>query len=300
MARPATSWEPSGVVPSRRSFLSPRHGLLNVLHVLATHAGLIACLGFAATLYWVAYLPFVALVCLVHQRAMSEWIHEAGHWNLFADKRWNDRLGDALAGVWFGLPVASYRATHFVHHDRDGFFLAGDEDTVFLTVGTRRAFWWAVARDVTGLTAVRQYLRFRTGVRAPGSRGFVVFTAALHLTALAVLFHLGRLDAWVAYAGTLLLLYPLLNRLRTYGQHVTIGADGRAQFVGSPTSRTIDGGLIDRVVWTSARLLYHHEHHRHPHLPYRALRGVCSPSDDVNRYSTSRWAVLRSIYAGLA
>jgi fatty acid desaturase len=46
--------------------------------------------------------------------------------------------------------------------------------------------------------------------------------------------------------------------------------------------------------------MYHHEHHQYPHLPYRALRQVSEPSDDdVNRYTRSRWHVLRAVYTGL-
>jgi hypothetical protein len=36
-----------------------------------------------------------------------------------------------------------------------------------------------------------------------------------------------------------------------------------------------------------------------PHLPSRALRQVLTPRDDLNRYTRSRWRVLRTVYAGL-
>ena len=285
----------------RRTYLTPTHGALNVAHVLATHAALVVWFWLGARLPWVVFIPGSVFASLVHQRAMSEWAHEAAHGNLVATRRWNDLLADALTGVWLGLAITTYRATHLVHHDRDAFFLEGDADTYFLLVRSRREFWAAILGDVTGMTIVRQYLRFRPASEPrpglPPLRRLVV-TAAAQVLLIATLFQLGRLDAYVLYYGTLLLGYPLLNRLRTYGQHVTL-ADGRAQFVGSATSRTTDGGVLDRVLFTSPRLLYHHEHHRQPHLPYRALRVLCEPSDDVNRYSRRRWVVLRAVYAGL-
>ncbi|HUF83191.1 MAG TPA: fatty acid desaturase, partial [Acidimicrobiia bacterium] len=111
---------------------------------------------------------------------------------------------------------------------------------------------------------------------------------------------IGRVDAVVLYYGTLATLYPLLNRLRTYGQHVALDESGTSRFDGSGVSRTIDAGVLDHIVHTSPRLMYHHEHHQYPHLPYRALRRVVEPNgDDVNRYARSRWRVLRAVYAGL-
>jgi fatty acid desaturase len=84
-----------------------------------------------------------------------------------------------------------------------------------------------------------------------------------------------------------------------YGQHVTLEASGASRFRDSATSRTIDGGRLDRIVHTSPRLMYHHEHHAYPHLPYRALRALVDPGADVNRYARKRWAVLRAAYKGL-
>jgi hypothetical protein len=123
--------------------------------------------------------------------------------------------------------------------------------------------------------------------------------AAVQVALVAVLWRIGRLDAWVLYYGTLATAYPLLNRLRTYGQHLTIDASGRGRLVPSGASRTIDAGLLDRIVFTSPRLMYHDEHHREPHLPWRALRAIARPCDDPNRYARSRWAVMRALWRGL-
>jgi fatty acid desaturase len=288
-------------LPVRRAFLMPRHGALNVAHVLATHALLVAWLWLGPRLLPLsAWVPLSVLACLVHQRAMSEWIHEGAHHNLVASRRWNDFLTNLLGGIWFVLPVAGYRATHLEHHARDAFFEDADPDTRFLAVGSRRALWWAVVRDLSGATVLRQYLRFDAPREAAaGWRPFLAAALATQAALLALLYAAGRLDALVLYYGTLATAYPLLNRLRTYGQHVRIAADGRAQVAGSPASRTIDAGLLDRIVFTSPRLLYHYEHHRNPHLPWRALPGLVVPTDDVNRWAPSRWAVLRAVWAGL-
>jgi fatty acid desaturase len=285
----------------RREFLTPVHGAVNVAHVLVTHALLVGWLVVAFRLLpLVLAVPLALLGCVVHQRAMSEWIHEGAHYNLVPNRRWNDRLTDLLAGVWFALPVRSYRATHFAHHRKQAFFVPDDPDTAFLELHSRRAFWRAVLRDLSGLTILRQFRRFESSQTDHGQELRARIAAVVvHGAVLTLAFRAGLLAAPIVYYVSLAILYPLLNRLRTYAQHVTIEASGRSRFVGSDTSRTIDGGLVDHIVHTSPRLLYHHEHHLHPHLPYRALRHFLAPDGDVNRFSRSRWQVLGAIYRGL-
>lgn len=281
---------PSVAIPKRAQYLTRWHGVLNVTHVLVTHGVLIA--WFWVVFPWLplaASVPLSLLACLVHQRAMSEWIHEGAHLNLVPNRTWNDRLTDALAGVWFGLPVRTYRAIHLAHHRRDEFFVDDDPDTVFLEVSSRREFWLGVLRDLTGITILRQFARFRSDDPAMARHPrFLLVTALVHLAVLVLLFRVGRLDAALLYYVSLATLYPLLNRLRTYGQHATLDPARSNVIAGSGVSRTIDAGLIDRIVHTSPRLMFHHEHHRYPHLPYRALRGMVDPGAGVDRYTRRR------------
>lgn len=269
--------------------------------ILGAHALLAAwfVLGYAG-LPFALFAPLTVVASVVHQKAMSEWIHEGGHFNVVASRRWNDRLTNALAGIWFGITADAYRSTHFPHHARRGFFVDDDPDTSFLTITSRRELHRAVARDLLGLTTARQFLRFGSSHKPSSERkAFMAVAAVFHLALVAVLFSVGRLDAYVLYYGTLVFVYPLHNRLRVYGQHVTVDEEGRALVVSSGTSRTIDGGFLDRVLWTSPRLLYHFEHHRQPHLPWRAHAGLCAHAGDENTYTRRRYGVLRDIYLGL-
>lgn len=288
--------------PRRRDFLTRRHVVANLLHVLATHALLVAWFAFAWRLLpLVIYVPLSLLASLMHQRAMSEWLHEGCHFNMVSSRRWNDLVTDALCSIWVGVTVAAYRRSHFPHHSRTGFFAAGDPDTSFLAVHSRSELRRAVARDLAGVTVLRQFLRFSEREDGNGESRVLplLAAAAAQVALLAVLLAVGRLDAWIIYYASLATLYPLLNRLRAYGQHMTVGSDSALGSTGSDTSRTIDAGLLDRVLHTSPRLLYHYEHHRYPHLPWRALPGICARSEDPNRYATARWPVLARIYREL-
>jgi fatty acid desaturase len=284
----------------RHEYLTPLHGVLNVLHLLATHALLIAWFWLGGWfLPLAAYLPLSLVACIIHQRAMSEWIHEGAHFNFVPNRKWNDRLTNALAGIWFALPVRVYRETHFAHHRKDAFFVADDPDTAFLELHSRGAFWRAVLSDITGLTILRQFRRFEANETKASERRVLAVAAVANLALVALAYVVGRLEAPLLYYFSLVTLYPLLNRLRTYAQHVTIEASGSVVFAGSKASRTIDAGLFDRIVHTSPLLMNHHEHHLNPHLPYRALRHLVEPTEDRNRYAKSRWSVLQSIYVGL-
>ncbi len=284
----------------RHEFLTPAHGVLNVLHLVATHALLVTWFWLGASfLPLAAYIPLSLLACIIHQRAMSEWIHEGAHFNLVPSRKWNDRITNALAGIWFALPVRVYRETHFAHHRKDSFFVPDDPDTAFLELHSRRAFWRAVFSDLSGLTILRQFRRFEVNETKASERRVLTVAAVANIAVLVVAFVVGRPSAPILYYVSLVTLYPLLNRLRTYAQHVTIEPSGAACFSGSKASRTIDAGLLDRIFHTSPLLMNHHEHHLNPHLPYRALRHQVVPSEDHNRFSRSRWEILRAIYAGL-
>jgi len=284
----------------RKEYLTRRHGALNVLHLLATHALLIAWFWLGgAWLPLAAYIPLSLVACVIHQRAMSEWIHEGAHFNLVPSRKWNDRLTNALAGIWFALPVRVYRETHFAHHRKDAFFVPDDPDTAFLELHSRKAFWRAVLSDITGLTILRQFRRFEVNESRASERRVLAVAAVANLALIAVAYLVGRLEAPFIYYFCLATLYPLMNRLRTYVQHVTIQPSGSVVFAGSSASRTIDGGVLDRIFHTSRLLMNHHEHHVNPFLPYRALPQLVVQSDDRNRYSRSRWSILRAIYVGL-
>jgi fatty acid desaturase len=284
----------------RHEYLTRVHGALNVLHLLATHALLVAWFWLGGRfLPFAAYIPLSLVACIIHQRAMSEWIHEGAHFNLVPNRRWNDRLANALVGIWFALPVRVYRESHFAHHRKAAFFVPDDPDTAFLELHSRRAFWRAVLSDMSGLTILRQFRRFEVNESKASERKVLAVAAVANLALLAVAYLVGRLEAPLLYYLSLVSLYPLLNRLRTYGQHVTIEPSGSVVFAGSSASRTIDGGLLDRIIHTSPLLMNHHEHHLNPHLPYRALRHLVEPTDDRNQYAKSTWGVLRSVYAGL-
>ena len=245
------------------------------------------------------------LVAALHQRFVSEWFHEATHWNLVPDRRWNDRLGDVLLGLLFGARLATNRVGHFEHHDQPDFFHPDDPDTAAAVVGSRRELRRALLRDLLGLTGLRQYLGIVTRGRSVPSAssvtvGWFGLLAAVHGPGFAATIWAGRWEIYPLYFGSLLTLYPLVNRIRLYGQHAAIDDNGRGFLAGSDVSRTIFGNALEKLLLNSPVMMYHHQHHVWPHLPWRALRQVAKPSPDPNVDTRSCLVPLHALVRGLS
>jgi len=290
-------------VPPRRIAPTPAEQVANVGAILSAHAALAAFFAVAVAVPGARGLWLLApLACVLHQKALSEWMHEGAHWNVLADRAWNDRVVQWLACAAMFEDIDSHRKNHFRHHARrEGFFAPGDPDTELLAVRTRRDLVLGFVEDLVGITALRTLRAPREG----GGGGRAPLLAGLaYVAAGAALAVLGPPLAWAAvpvYLLSLALLYPIFNRVRVYTQHVELAADGTV-VVGSETSRTVlvrRAAFLDHALVASRVMVFHAEHHRYPALPFRQLEAICAPSDDPNRYYESRLGLLRRIYRGL-
>ena len=263
-------------VALRQEFLTWPYGLLNTVWLLAMHATVVAAL-------WLAPPAVAIIVCVIHQRLLSEWFHEATHWNLLPDRRWNDRVADLLIGPFNGTRVQSNRPGHFQHHAAQAYFLPEDPDTAKAAATSRRELRQGLLRDLTGQTALSAFTR-AAGTRTTGNTSgssewlWLGALALLHGAGFAATVAAGRWELYPLYFGSLLTLYPVANRLRLYAQHAEIAPDGTVHLNGSTASRTCQAGLLEQVLLHGPMIMYHHEHHARPVLPYRALRGLARQS----------------------
>lgn len=278
--------------------------------VLSAHLGIIASafLLFRFFPLWLAVLVFLP-VCVVHQKYLSEWIHEAAHFNFVADRRWNDILINGLAGVFFGNSIAKHREGHMLHHRHKSFFHQADPDTCMMGVSTRSELIGEVLRDLCGYNAIRLFF-FAPKIAGTKKEKFTVpvfllGVAVFHLTVFFLLWSIGAALPYLLYYVSLLTLYPLLNRIRLYGQHAMLEPSGLARLSESSASRTIDAGFMDRLLFTSRVMMFHYEHHMYPQLPYRALEAIWidekekNQLENPNQASHARYPILLAVYRGL-
>jgi fatty acid desaturase len=269
------------------------------------HAGLAAWLWYGRG--WLAYPLFLAvsvLACLVHQRILSEWFHEATHWNLVPSRDWNDRLSDLLLGTFNGTRVKSNRPGHFRHHAASEFFTPEDPDTRGCAAATRSDLLRGLLKDLSGASALQAFLataRGETGgntASTPGA-GWFAWLALLHGAAFAVTLRTGRPDIYPLYFLTQLMLYPIANRFRLYAHHARDAGRQRYQLIGSPVSRNFQGTALDLILLQSPMIMYHRAHHEMPALPYRALRALAPRATDPNAFGESGLRVAAAVAGGL-
>lgn len=236
-----------------------------------------------ASVWWGLLLVPLALTT----NTMWSLIHEAIHGHLVAERRWNDRAGRLLC-VLYGAPFRALRVAHLLHHrysrtrrDRTevydpartsrvaaaaGFYIQLLGGMYFLEVLSslacllpRRAIGWIAPRldhpDSTGGFVVR-------ALREPRA------LREMRLDTLAILAVFG-LGIWCYGANVWMLAAVILARAalvsiadNSYHYATVLEQPRRAMNAGAPW-------------WIGAALLQfnlHGVHHRHPHLPWFALR----------------------------
>lgn len=275
--------------PLRQAWLRPRHAVLNIGYLVLMHGALLGWLWFGAqSLPFAWYVLLSIIAATLHQRVLSEWFHEATHWNLVPGREWNDRLADLLIGTFNGTRVRSNRPGHFAHHAVSRYFGPDDPDTAAAAAGTPAELRRGLLRDLTGRTALSAFLRAASG--SDGERRvdwpWYGWLALVHGAGFGATLAARRPELYFLYFVPLLTLYPVANRLRLYAQHAELRPDGSAVLRGSPVSRTCHAGWLEQVLLQSPMIMYHHEHHARPALPYRALRQLAMHSTSADPAAT--------------
>ena len=277
-------------VTKAESFINLARLLL--VHLLFFFSILILFHELSPIIFWPLFLMF----SLLHQKELSEWIHEASHYNFFYKKNYNDILVNFLANIFFGFSIANYRKLHFEHHKTPLYLDPKDPDTSQMIAESRSQAILKIFQDLGGARAIKSFFLIhsssdarRGDIRFMSDR--VIFPLCLFLVHGSIFFIVYRYNffiVYLAYYFVLLTFYQGFSRIRTYGQHSVI-TDSNVYFFKSANSRTIDAGFIDRLFFTSRIMMYHYEHHKFPSFSFRYLRKIHVPEDNnLNNYTTSR------------
>ncbi len=227
-----------------------------VVHAWAVIAG--AMLLYAA---WPSVLTLLVAVAVIgtRQLGLAILMHEAAHWLLFPSQPANTRVGAWLCAHPVFDDLRQYRRRHHLHHRH-----AQQPDDPDLALAAawpmaRHAFWLAVLRDLTGVTAGARLLAWRPW-RADASppwrrlRGPVVANAVL----LGGLAAAGQwqlyLLLWVLPLAT---WYQLVTRIRNLAEHALV-PDGDDPLRNTRTTRA---RFLERALVAPYWMNYHLEHH---------------------------------------
>lgn len=287
----------------RLTTLDDRRALAAPLKTLSAIAGLLllgvwafglASAGGHGALLGAAVLVPCVILMGFQQQALFVLAHEAAHYRLFSQRRWNDGVG-RLVGTLGGISMCTYRVTHRLHHNH----LYGPQDPdLALNAGYPRGKAYLMRKlliDLTGWTAPKTYAYFFGAPAINSESGGRVnplndTSEALRCDARrdrwwVVAFHVAMpLLCWLLGGARALALYGLLwilplvtvmqfvLRLRAITEHgAPAGYDSplKASRTNLP-GRGWFGVLLHRLFFPH-HVNYHIEHHLYPAIPHYHL-----------------------------
>lgn len=265
----------------------------------------------AAAWVWTPWIVLPAIVIVAtRQHAMFVLAHEAAHYRLLSNRRWNDIVGRWLGRV-NGISMCSYRVVHRLHHNH----LYGPEDPDIALHGGyprgRAYLLRKLATDLLGLTAGKTFRYFFGDPAANAVAGMRVRplndtspalrSAALHDRWGVLAWQAGVPAFLLVMAGPVgllkyaaLWLLPLTTVLQALLRLRAIAEHGAPLGTGSclVAARTNLAGPIARFLLFPHHVNYHIEHHLYPAVPQYHLPAL---HDELARRGSMRHADVRPV-----
>lgn len=245
----------------------------------------------AASMALVAFLPnvftvvFALFIIGTRQLGLAVVMHESAHHTLFKNRKFNDFVGNWLAGYPVYLSANMYRAHHLEHHAKT--WTDGDPDLSLATAFpvSKASMARKVMRDLLGITGLKKligttYLVVKviggeevdSGTlpmrmeRRPAIR-MVVGTVLINLMLLGVLWALGHPLLYLLWFGAWMTTNNLVARIRSIAEHAVV--PDPSDPIGQ--TRTVRAGWLERLMIAPNFVQYHLEHHLVMTVPHYNL-----------------------------
>ena len=292
-------------------YLNLKDSVENLLLILGLHViFFVSSFLIVKELELIFSLPLFVVLSLIHHKFLGEFIHEGSHYHLFKNKTVNEYISNYLVGVFFFVSVSNYRKKHFKHHEFERFFDSEDPETGPLKIRSKKEFWKNIFLDLVGFNGIMLLLNYTN--QEAGSRSSVtnskfkldkhfVIILLMQASFITVSIIYNFFIFYIAYYLTLGTLYHLQLRFRILGQHIYLKKDNKIQY-DITTSRTIKGGILEKLFFTSDITAYHDLHHLHPQYPFRKCKKMILENpkvDDKNIFSNTRYDIIFNYYKSL-
>ena len=245
----------------------------------------------AASMALVATLPNVFTVVLAlfiigaRQLGFAIVMHESAHYTLFKNRKFNDFVGNWLAGYPIYLSANMYRAHHLEHHAKT--WTEEDPDLSLATAFpvSKASMARKVTRDLLGITGLKKligtsYLVVRAiggeevdpGTlpmrleREPAIR-MLVGTVVTNVILLGVLWAFGHPWLYLLWFGAWMTTNNLVARIRSIAEHAVV--PDPSDPIGQ--TRTVRAGWLERLLIAPNCVQYHLEHHLVMTVPHYNL-----------------------------
>ncbi len=206
--------------------------------------------------------------------AMYSLIHDAIHYLIVRNKKWNDRIAQIFLGLPIFISLKQMRMAHLAHHKH----LQTDQDPEmkhldykeFQFPKSKGAMFKLFLMDLLGINFVYyQLLRVKNiAIRfKPASfkkDRVYLFIFYLTLFTFVILSGFGK-HLFLYWLLPYVTLYQVLNRLRLTTEHFNIDENHAVN------TRSVIPNIIERWTLTPHNLGYHLDHHLYPGVPFYNL-----------------------------
>jgi fatty acid desaturase len=229
-----------------------------------------------STQSWVVYLVAIVVIA-TRQHALAVLMHDASHYLLHRNRTVNTIVSNLLLSFPLLISTDRYRRHHLLHHrylnsDRDP-----DRDDS-IAPASRRALMLLLGKDLIGLSAIRtlttmSYFSVLGAMFKPSSsadglpplerRLAIVFFSGVPAIVLV-------LGAWwqllILWIVPMMSVLPPILRLRALAEHGACASTNQLD-----SARTVDAGVIERMLLAPCNVNYPQEHHLYPSVPFYHL-----------------------------
>ena len=292
-------------------YLSHKDSVENIIMIFVLHfLFLLSAFFIIHNLQLIFSIPLFIVISLIHHKFLGELIHEGCHYHLTKNRNINDYISNYLVGLFFFVSVANYRKKHFKHHEFQKFFELDDPETGPLKTYRKKELWKNIFFDLIGLNGILFLLNYTNLDSSSRSnphktkfnldKNFLIICIiqiAIFITSITY----GFILYYLIYYLTLGTLYHLQLRFRVICQHIFLNKENKIQY-DLTTSRTIKGGLLEKIFFTSDITAYHNLHHDFPQYPFRKLKKLTLDNalpNDRNVFSRNRTDIIFSYYKSL-
>ena len=255
---------------------------LSALVGIFTHWGLITA-AFALVYFWTNPLTIIVSLFLLggQQLGCAILMHDAGHYAVFKNKKWNDFVGNWLGAYPVFHNMQMYRNYHYVHHVNTG--LEEDPD-LLLTRGyptSKKSMLRKFFRDFSGQTAIKSLVGLilmklelmeynmagkvvRTSQENRSWKAFfVLFLSRLgkpilaNLILFALLYFFASGYLYLLWIGAYLTTFQFSLRVRSIAEH-SIVEDATDPL---RNTRTTYANWLEKLLFAPYNVNFHVEHH---------------------------------------
>lgn len=256
------------------------------------------------------YIPCAFLIA-GRQGAFVQLVHEASHYLVSKNKKFNDFFGSYLCAYPIGVNLLGFRSGHNNHHVNT----ATPEDSPtdldkYKIVDTKKFDLYKLfLKDLVGISALEVFFSYGKNktesidIKKKSKKEFFITLTKLSLTQLLILsfFSFNLINYFLFWLFPLISPHMFLMRIRglaEHGQSNQLGCKAETNSAGTFYTRSFLTDVschksfflvfIEKILIGSFYVHYHHEHHIFPNVPWYNLKKLSILiSKNVQKFNTS-------------